>query len=254
MDTPLHRLAVAVLVLGCTGSRRSVDGYMYQFISDCEYNDHLEDFLYTRRNIFNKIEIYRYDSNIQKFVGYTPHGIKNAERFNQDKEYLAGLKDDLDNYCKHNAGVYKSTMTDRKVPPSVKVSATKLLSSKHPTMLVCHVTGFYPQRIRVTWLRDGLETKTDVTSTDLLANGDWTYQVHSHLELTPRAGETVACRVEHSSLERPLEVTWDPSMPESKKNKIVIGVSGLILGLIITAAGVIYYKKKSSGRILVPSD
>lgn len=41
----------------------------------------------------------------------------------------------------------------------------------------------------------------------------------------------------------------DPSMPESEKNKIAIGASGLILGLILTLAGFIYYKTKSRGLI-----
>uniref|UniRef100_A0A0E9XXJ8 Uncharacterized protein n=1 Tax=Anguilla anguilla TaxID=7936 RepID=A0A0E9XXJ8_ANGAN len=50
------------------------------------------------------------------------------------------------------------------------------------------------------------------------------------------------------------EVKWDPTMSEVKRNKVIIGASGLVLGLIITIAGVVYYKKKSTGRILVPSN
>ncbi len=40
----------------------------------------------------------------------------------------------------------------------------------------------------------------------------------------------------------------DPSLPEPERNKIAIGASGLVLGIIIAAAGLIYYKKKSSGQ------
>ncbi|KAJ8264764.1 hypothetical protein GJAV_G00154860 [Gymnothorax javanicus] len=50
-----------------------------------------------------------------------------------------------------------------------------------------------------------------------------------------------------------LKAAVDPSMSEVSQNQVIIGASGLVLGLIITSAGVIYYKKKSTGRILVPS-
>ncbi|KAG9345257.1 hypothetical protein JZ751_009803 [Albula glossodonta] len=120
-------------------------------------------------------------------------------------------------------------------------------SSKHPAMLVCSAYDFYPKGIKVTWLRDGQEVTSDVTSTEELSNGDWYYQLHSHLEYTPRSGETIACKVEHGSLPKGKVVTWDPSMPEAERNKVIIGASALVLGLIITIAGVVYYKKKSTG-------
>uniref|UniRef100_A0A3Q3WYE5 Ig-like domain-containing protein n=1 Tax=Mola mola TaxID=94237 RepID=A0A3Q3WYE5_MOLML len=78
----------------------------------------------------------------------------------------------------------------------------------HPAMLVCSVYNFYPQHIKVSWRRDGQEITTGVTSTDELADGDWYYQVHSHLEYTPRSGETISCVVEHASLKTPQVTNW----------------------------------------------
>ncbi|KAJ8377957.1 hypothetical protein AAFF_G00250200 [Aldrovandia affinis] len=121
-------------------------------------------------------------------------------------------------------------------------------------MLVCSVYDFYPQGIKVTWLSDGTEMTSDVTSTEELADGDWYYQIHSHMEYTPKSGETISCKVEHSSVPQGKVVNWDSSfLPEAERNKVIIGASALVLGLIIIIAGVVYYKKKSTGRILVPS-
>lgn len=75
-------------------------------------------------------------------------------------------------------------------------------------MLECSVWGFFPKEVSVSWLRDGVEVTTDVASTDIMANGDWSYQLHSYLELTPRRGERVTCRVDHRSLRASLEVDW----------------------------------------------
>uniref|UniRef100_A0A3B4X3S1 Ig-like domain-containing protein n=1 Tax=Seriola lalandi dorsalis TaxID=1841481 RepID=A0A3B4X3S1_SERLL len=62
------------------------------------------------------------------------------------------------------------------------------------------------------------------------------------------SGEKISCVVEHASLKEPLVTDWDPSMPESERNKIAIGASGLILGLILSLAGFIYYRRKARGQ------
>ncbi len=72
------------------------------------------------------------------------------------------------------------------VKPYVVLSSTTPPAGKHPSMLVCSVFDFYPKQIRVSWTRDGQEVTSDVTSTDELADGDWYYQIHSHLEYMPR--------------------------------------------------------------------
>lgn len=40
-------------------------------------------------------------------------------------------------------------------------------------------------------------------------------------------------------------VIADPSLPKSEKNKIVIGVCGLLLGVVFVVAGLIYWAKST---------
>lgn len=94
------------------------------------------------------------------------------------------------------------------MPPIVKVHQTRPAVYGERSMLECNVLGFFPQAVRVSWLRDGVEVATDVSSTDVMANGDWSFQLHSYLEFTPRRGERVTCKVDHSSLKESLEVDW----------------------------------------------
>ncbi|XP_012695674.3 HLA class II histocompatibility antigen, DP beta 1 chain-like [Clupea harengus] len=114
-------------------------------------------------------------------------------------------------------------------------------------MLMCSAYNFYPRMIRVTWYRDGQKVTSDVSATEELADGDWYYQIHSHLEFTPKAGEKISCVVEHTSLKEPREFVWDSSMPKAERNKIAIGAAGLLLGLVVCAAGLLYYRKTSRG-------
>ena len=90
----------------------------------------------------------------------------------------------------------------------MNLNLVRPVSSNHLAMLMCSAYNFYPRMIRVTWYRDGQMVTSDVSATEELADGDWYYQIHSHLEFTPKAGEKISCVVEHASLRDPLEITW----------------------------------------------
>ncbi|XP_030403243.1 HLA class II histocompatibility antigen, DP beta 1 chain-like, partial [Gopherus evgoodei] len=92
--------------------------------------------------------------------------------------------------------------------PKVKASPTKSGSEPHPDLLVCSVTGFYPGRIEIKWLKNGQEQTAGVVSTELLQNGDWTFQILVMLEMSLRHGDVYTCQVEHISLQGPIAVHW----------------------------------------------
>ncbi|KFV96485.1 hypothetical protein N326_11141, partial [Eurypyga helias] len=88
--------------------------------------------------------------------------------------------------------------------PEVEIYPMESSSLPQTDRLVCAVMDFYPADIEVKWFRNGQEETERVVSTDVMQNGDWTYQVLVLLETSPRRGDTYACRVEHVSLEHPL--------------------------------------------------
>uniref|UniRef100_A0AAY5EPL9 Ig-like domain-containing protein n=1 Tax=Electrophorus electricus TaxID=8005 RepID=A0AAY5EPL9_ELEEL len=209
-------------------------GYYYERRSQCLYSSRdLNDMVLIDSYIFNKIEWIRFNSTVGKYVGYTKFGIYNAERWNNNTAHLQEERTNLDAFCKYNAEIYRccvyAYVFNSAVEPRVKVMSVKQASGNHPAMLMCSVYNFYPNTIKVSWSRD-----------------DWYYQIHSHLEYTPKSGEKISCVVEHASFQKPMVYDWDPSLPESERNKVAIGASGLVLGIILSAAGFIYYKRKSS--------
>ncbi|XP_034005843.1 H-2 class II histocompatibility antigen, E-S beta chain-like [Trematomus bernacchii] len=242
-------LSVCLLFL----SVYTADGYLQYVTVRCEFtSSEQKDIQYINSYYYNKLELIRFDSSVGEFVGYTEFGVKNAESWNKGPE-LADARASKETYCQGNVKLYEQYTLPHSAKPYVRLHSTVSPSGSHPAMLVCSVYEFYPKLIKVSWIRNGQEVTSDVTSSEELADSDWYYQVHSHLEYTPRSGDKISCMVEHVSLGEPLVTDWDPSMPESERNKVAIGAAGLILGLTLSLAGFIYYKRKSRGRILVPS-
>ncbi|XP_066500550.1 H-2 class II histocompatibility antigen, I-E beta chain-like isoform X3 [Hoplias malabaricus] len=215
-----------LLLLTLTVRTALTGGYYHYGTSEClTSSSDLTDVEYIRTSYFNKDPYARFNSTVGEFVGFTEFGVKQAKYWNS-LPYLQEMR----------------------VRPRVELMSEQQPSGAHMSMLMCSAYDFYPPAIDMYWQRDGKKVTTDVTTTEELADGDWYYQVHSYLEYTPRSGEKISCVVEHASFSEPMVYDWDPSLPESDRNKIAIGASGLVLGIILSAAGFIYYKKKSSGE------
>ncbi|NXC33547.1 HB2L protein, partial [Campylorhamphus procurvoides] len=92
--------------------------------------------------------------------------------------------------------------------PSVSISLVPSSSQPGPGRLLCSVLDFYPAEVQVRWLQGGQEVAEHVVATDVVPNGDWSYQVLVMLETPPLGGVTYTCQVEHVSLEQPLRRDW----------------------------------------------
>ncbi len=74
-----------------------------------------------------------------------------------------------------------------------------LLQKSFSSPVVCHVTGFYPLSVTITWLRNGQEHYEDVDFGELLQNEDGTFQKVSFFYVTPDEWKKnqYVCEVEH---------------------------------------------------------
>ncbi|XDV34004.1 hypothetical protein PO909_004228 [Leuciscus waleckii] len=208
-NTEMRTFRLTLVLVGfafcCVSSK---DVYVFQNIVECEYSkEDLSDMVYIIKLVFNQKLMCSYDSRLGKYVGYDEFGIKNADHYNSQTWKMKERKEELETLCRANARYYIKTTT-RKVPPIVTVRSTEKARYGQLTTMVCHAYSFYPQAINMTWLLDGSEVTGDVISTEFMDNGDWSYQMHSHLDLVLHGGVSVSCRVEHSGLEKPLVVQW----------------------------------------------
>ncbi|XDV34003.1 hypothetical protein PO909_004228 [Leuciscus waleckii] len=253
-NTEMRTFRLTLVLVGfafcCVSSK---DVYVFQNIVECEYSkEDLSDMVYIIKLVFNQKLMCSYDSRLGKYVGYDEFGIKNADHYNSQTWKMKERKEELETLCRANARYYIKTTT-RKVPPIVTVRSTEKARYGQLTTMVCHAYSFYPQAINMTWLLDGSEVTGDVISTEFMDNGDWSYQMHSHLDLVLHGGVSVSCRVEHSGLEKPLVVQWDSTSLDTRIAKLAVGCSFFLIGLIVAfSAAYIYYKRKHRGFSSLP--
>ncbi|XP_024075546.1 H-2 class II histocompatibility antigen, E-S beta chain-like [Terrapene carolina triunguis] len=221
--------------------------FLYQTKSECYFTNGTERVRYLYRDIYDRQQDVHFDSDVGVFVADTELGRPDAEHWNSQPEILAQKRAAVNTFCRHNYGVDKPFTIDRRVQPEVTVFPTKSGSQPHPNLLVCSVTGFYPGGIEIKWLKNGQEQTAGVVSTELLQNGDWTFQILMMLEMSPRRGDVYTCQVEHISLRDPLAVHWE-AQSDSARSKMLTGVGGFVLGLIFLAPGLLIYLKNKKGR------
>ncbi|XP_063324495.1 H-2 class II histocompatibility antigen, I-E beta chain-like [Pelmatolapia mariae] len=230
----------------------TADGFLEYSVDRCEFNStELKDMEYIYSHYYNKIEYIRFSSNVGEYVGVTEYGVMLAEILNNSTALLNSTRQMVTEYCYHNIDIHDQAIIAKSVQPRVRIKSKTPLSGQHPAMLVCNVYDFFPSEIKVSWLRDGQEVSSDVTSTEEMPNGDWYYQSHSYLEYTPRSGEKISCVVEHVSLKESLITDWEPSSDKSTSESTplsAIGASILTLGLILLLAGFIFYRWKARGQ------
>ncbi|KAI4882561.1 hypothetical protein NFI96_002443 [Prochilodus magdalenae] len=85
-----------------------------------------------------------------------------------------------------------------------KVRPQVYLFQRNTHSVTCHVTGFYPKAVSITWQKNGEEVHEDVELRETLPNPDETYQKSSVLtvSLEELNKHNYTCVIQHSSLEK----------------------------------------------------
>uniref|UniRef100_A0A8B9SG53 Ig-like domain-containing protein n=3 Tax=Apteryx owenii TaxID=8824 RepID=A0A8B9SG53_APTOW len=240
---------VVLVVLGACGAHgKETTGYFQEMNKyECQFLNGTERVRLVHRRIYNRQQLLHFDSDVGFYVADSPLGEPDAKYWNGQPDLIEQRRAEVDTVCRHNyVGVTPFTV-ERRVQPKVLVSPMQSGSLPQTDRLLCYVTGFYPAEIEVKWFKNGREETERVVATDVIQNGDWTYQVLVMLESMPQSGDTYTCQVEHASLQQPLTQHWG-AQSDTARSKMLTGVGGLVLGLIFLALGLVLYLRNKKGR------
>ncbi|XP_029440383.1 major histocompatibility complex class I-related gene protein-like [Rhinatrema bivittatum] len=215
--------------------------HTFQLVCGCELESDgsTQDFWHYGYDGHNFVSL---DKERVAWVADVPEGENAAQKWNRDPSFAARQKLYLEQTCiewlQKYIG-YGEQELDRKDRPQVKLWDKK--SEGVWTTLYCLVTGFYPREIEVKWVKNGQVTMQGTVTTGILPNHDGTYQIQVSVDIDPQEEATYDCHVDHSSLQEPLRVLWEP-----KASPIGIIVGAIVVVLLVMAGvlGVVTWKKK----------
>ncbi|XP_036047137.1 IgG receptor FcRn large subunit p51 [Onychomys torridus] len=128
-----------------------------------------------------------------------------------------------------------------KEPPSMRLKASP--SDSGSSILTCAAFSFYPPKLKLRFLRNGLAAGSGNSS--IGPNGDGSFHAWSLLEVKRGDEHHYQCQVEHEGLLRPLTVDLDSPARSS------VPVVGIILGFLViivaAAGGVLLWNRMRSG-------
>nr|XP_023010936.2 H-2 class II histocompatibility antigen, A-U alpha chain [Maylandia zebra] len=150
--------------------------------------------------------------------------------------------------CQQNLKIVRVGMKDfppKHIAPSVMIYTRDEVEFGENNTLICHVTGFYPAPVNVSWTKNEQKVTGSSINTPY-PNKDGSFRQTSRLDFTPQLGDIYRCAVEHLSLTEPLTKIYeveasahsDPGVGPS----VFCGV-GLTLGLVGVAAGTFFLVK-----------
>ncbi|KAL2092143.1 hypothetical protein ACEWY4_011941 [Coilia grayii] len=141
--------------------------------------------------IYDKVFVMKFNRSTLTFTGYTQFTTELARKWNKDGGMQRKMVSSVDGICRGSMALNKQ-LKNHVTQPYIKLHQVFPARHGSPAILQCSVYGFYPRQIRVSWRRNGQEVTTDVTSTQVLSDGHWSYQAHSRLvlQLGPDSMET----------------------------------------------------------------
>ncbi|XP_030202506.1 major histocompatibility complex class I-related gene protein [Gadus morhua] len=185
------------------------------------------------------------------WVAPVRQAVPTKQRWDQEKAGLHFDKYFLTEKCvdwlKKQLSYGKSTLQRTERP---RVS---LLQRSPSSPVVCHATGFYPDRVVMFWRRDGQELHEQVDPGEVLPNHDGTFQVSVDLNLTAVPQEDwgrYECVVQLKGIEdisTPLDTALIRTNSVYKSGITIPIIIGFVVLLLAAAAvvGVLLYKKRN---------
>ncbi|XP_007445516.2 uncharacterized protein LOC103055355, partial [Python bivittatus] len=80
--------------------------FLYQTKHECHFLNGTQQVHYLYRDIYDRQEIVRFDSDVGKFVALTEFGQPDADYWNSDKTFLQYLRGSVDRFCRCHYGAY----------------------------------------------------------------------------------------------------------------------------------------------------
>ncbi|XP_039464434.1 RLA class II histocompatibility antigen, DP alpha-1 chain-like [Oreochromis aureus] len=177
------------------------------------------------------------DFNKQKVVDSLPAFADHPSFEGKYEEAVANQQ-----ICRQNLKVTHTAMKDfpkeHDAPYMVIIYTTLNVEMGVQNTLICHVTGFFPAPVNITWNKNTKNLVEGTSITVPLSNKDGTFSQTSKLDFVPKGGDVYICTVEHVALIQPITKVYAVEDAEPILGPAIFCGVGLTVGVLGVAAGI----------------
>ncbi|XP_078507123.1 BOLA class I histocompatibility antigen, alpha chain BL3-7-like isoform X2 [Lissotriton helveticus] len=126
--------------------------------------------------------------------------------------------------------------TDCLTPDPAVTNLTSIKNQDGTVTVTCLATGFFPERINMTWARDGLNITDEVDNSVTVRNEDSTFRVNKSVTIFPEEKDIYTCTIIHESSGLYRVLTYIPESDPFIFLKLSAGfsiVAGSIIFLVV---------------------
>ncbi|XP_055080278.1 major histocompatibility complex class I-related gene protein-like [Periophthalmus magnuspinnatus] len=214
--------------------------HIWQRMYGCDWDDETDDITVYIQYAFDGQDFLSLDLSTESWVAakseafiiklkFESSGRAQIYKQNIRKVCTVGLK----NYVRYGEKSLKRT----------ELPLVSLLQKSSSSPVTCHATGFYPDRARLFWTKDGDELLEDVDPGEILPNEDGTFQTSVSLDLSsvpPEDWDRYHCVFQVSGDKNKYVTRLDRSKirTNAKNAPTSITAAVVVVGVVIVAAAV----------------
>ncbi|XP_047200154.1 major histocompatibility complex class I-related gene protein-like [Hippoglossus stenolepis] len=227
--------------------------HIYQQMFGCDWDDETGEVNGYEQHGYDGEDFISLDLQTETWIAPTPKSFITKLKWDQDKAELAYLKNYYTQECPFWLKKYlehgRSSLLRTELP---RIS---LLQKSPSSPVSCHATGFFPDRVKLFWRKDGEELHEDVDLGEVLPNHDGTFQMSADLKvssISPEDWRRYDCVFQISGVKEDIVTKLDKDSVESNREKpisvttIIIITAVVALTVVSAVIGLIVYRRKKA--------
>ncbi|KAM4550834.1 major histocompatibility complex class I-related gene protein-like isoform 2-T2 [Fundulus diaphanus] len=229
--------------------------HVYQTMYGCEWNNETEEVSGYHQYGYDGKDWIIFDMKENRWIAAKPQGLITTKKWNDNRFDLEVHKDYFNQICPAWLKMYvdygRSSLMRTDLP------SVSFLQKNSSFPISCHATGFYPNRAKMFWWKDGKEEiHSRLDKGEILPNNDGTFQMSIYIDLSsdePEDWNKYECVFQLSGVREDIVHRLETTRIRSNESNdnmwiiLVVVVLLCVLGLI-GVIGFILYKKKSGKR------
>nr|XP_024654130.1 H-2 class I histocompatibility antigen, Q9 alpha chain isoform X1 [Maylandia zebra] len=229
--------------------------HINQMMYGCDWNDETAEVNGYHYYGYDGEDFLSFDLRTETWIAIVMQAVITKHKWDSDRSLSGDLKNYHTKLCpewlKKYVNYGRSTLMRTELP------SVSLLQKSSSSPVTCHATGFYPDRAKMVWRKDGVELHEGVSKGEILTNNDGTFQMSVDLDLSSVIHEDwrrYDCMFQLSGVNEEIVTKLDKAAIRTNEGSsvfpagVVVRIMGILLLLTVCFSAVFIWRRKYKGE------